>query len=67
MHQPLYLVVKHGAPVKTSGDDGLPLPSYAVYNIGNNDPVNLLDFAEILQEELVRAGVLPGDYDFEGT
>ena len=65
MHQPLYLVVKHGAPVKTSGDDGLPLPPYAVCNIGNNDPDNLLDFVEILQEELVRAGVLLEDYDFE--
>ena len=43
----------------------MPLPPYAVYNIGNNDPVNLLDFVNILQEELVRAGVLPKDYDFE--
>ena len=53
------------APAKQVGDDGLPVPPYAVYNIGNNQPENLLDFVTILQEELVRAGVLPGDYDFE--
>jgi len=54
-----------GAPEKKNGEDGLPLPPYAVYNIGNNSPENLLDFVSILQEELIRAGVLPGDYDFE--
>ena len=53
------------APEKQMGEDGLPLPPYRVYNIGNNDPENLLDFVTILQEELVRAGVLPADYDFE--
>lgn len=53
------------APDKATGEDGLPLPPYAVYNIGNNHPENLLDFVNILQEELVRAGVLPEDYDFE--
>ena len=53
------------APEKKTGEDGLPLPPYAVYNIGNNQPENLLDFVNILQEELVRAGVLPVDYDFE--
>lgn len=52
-------------PVKKNGEDGLPIPPYAVYNIGNNSPENLLDFVQILSEELVRAGVLPGDYDFE--
>lgn len=52
-------------PEKKTGEDGLPLPPYAVYNIGNNKPENLLDFVRILQEELVRAGVLPADYDFE--
>ena len=57
--------VMHKAPVKATGEDGLPLPPYAVYNIGNSNPENLLDFVTILQEELVRAGVLPGDYDFE--
>ena len=50
---------------KRQGDDGLPLPPYAVYNIGNNSPENLLEFVSILQEELIRAGVLPSDYDFE--
>lgn len=54
-----------GAPEKETGDDGLPLPPYAVYNIGNSNPENLLDFVTTLQEELVRAGVLPSDYDFE--
>ncbi len=53
------------APEKRVGEDGLPLPPYKVYNIGNNHPENLLDFVSILQEELVRAGVLPQDYDFE--
>ncbi|RGR76715.1 NAD-dependent epimerase/dehydratase family protein [Holdemania filiformis] len=52
-------------PQKQAGEDGLPLPPYAIYNIGNNHPENLLDFVTILQEELVRAGVLPIDYDFE--
>ena len=47
------------------GADGLPIPPYALYNIGNNQPENLLDFVQILSEELVRAGVLPEDYDFE--
>jgi nucleoside-diphosphate-sugar epimerase len=53
------------APARQVGDDGLPVPPYAVYNIGNNKPENLLDFVTILQEELVAAGVLPEDYDFE--
>ena len=53
------------APERRDGDDGLPVPPYKVYNIGNNQPENLLDFVRILQEELVRAGVLPEDYDFE--
>ena len=53
------------APEKKTGDDGLPIPPYAVYNIGNSNPENLLDFVNILQEELVRAGVLAKDYDFE--
>ena len=60
--------VKHvmqNAPEKQNGEDGLPLPPYRVYNIGNNNPENLLDFVTILQEELLRAGVLPSDYDFE--
>ena len=52
-------------PEKKNGEDGLPLPPYAVYNIGNNSPENLLDFVTILQEELIRAKVLPEDYDFE--
>lgn len=56
--------VMQGAPEKKNGEDGLPLPPYAIYNIGNNNPENLLDFVTILQEELVRAEVLPGDYDF---
>ncbi len=54
-----------GAPKKEVGEDGLPIPPYAVYNIGNSNPENLLDFVKILQEELVRAKVLPEDYDFE--
>lgn len=53
------------APEKKNGKDGLPIPPYAVYNIGNSNPENLLDFVQILSEELVRAGVLPADYDFE--
>lgn len=57
-------VMRH-APEKQNGEDGLPIPPYKVYNIGNNSPENLLDFVTILQEELVRAGVLPSDYDFE--
>lgn len=57
--------VMQGAPEKLNGEDGLPLPPYAVYNIGNSNPENLLDFVQILQEELIRAGVLPKDYDFE--
>lgn len=52
-------------PEKKDGEDGLPIPPYAVYNIGNSNPENLLDFVQILSEELVRAGVLPADYDFE--
>ena len=57
-------VMQH-APEKAVGDDGLPIPPYKVYNIGNNSPENLLDFVQILQEELILAGVLPADYDFE--
>ncbi len=57
--------VMQGAPEKKTGEDGLPVPPYAVYNIGNNQPENLLDFVTILQEELINAGVLPSDYDFE--
>lgn len=60
--------VKHvmmNAPEKVNGEDGLPLPPYRVYNIGNSSPENLLDFVDILQQELIRAGVLPEDYDFE--
>lgn len=53
------------APEKQNGEDGLPIPPYKVYNIGNSHPENLLDFVTILQEELVRASVLPKDYDFE--
>lgn len=59
------LRVMQGAPEKKNGEDGLPIPPYAVYNIGNNNPENLLDFVNILQEELIRANVLPEDYDFE--
>lgn len=58
--------VMQGAPEKATGEDGLPLPPYAVYNIGGGTPENLLDYVSTLQEELVRAGVLPKDYDFEG-
>lgn len=57
--------VMQGAPDKKSGEDGLPLPPYAVYNIGGGQPENLLDYITVLQEELVRAGVLPKDYDFD--
>ena len=57
--------VMQGAPDKKNGEDGLPIPPYNVYNIGNSNPENLLDFVNILQEELIRAGVLPKDYDFE--
>ena len=57
--------VMQGAPERRTGEDGLPVPPYAVYNIGGGQPENLLDFVQILQEELVRAGVLPQDYDFE--
>ncbi|MBQ6381822.1 MAG: GDP-mannose 4,6-dehydratase [Clostridia bacterium] len=57
--------VMQKAPAKETGEDGLPLPPYALYNIGNHSPENLLEFVEILQEELIRAGVLPEDYDFE--
>lgn len=57
--------VMKGAPEKANGEDGLPIPPYAIYNIGNSNPENLLDFVQILQEELVKAGVLPKDYDFE--
>ena len=57
--------VMHHAPRRRTGEDGLPEPPYAVYNIGNSNPENLLDFVTILQEELIRAGVLPADYDFE--
>ena len=60
------LRVMKGAPEKKNGEDGLPLPPYAVYNIGGGTPENLLDYISTLQEELVRAGVLPEDYDFEG-
>ena len=60
------LRVMRGAPEKKNGEDGLPLPPYAVYNIGGGTPENLLDYISTLQEELVRAGVLPKDYDFEG-
>ena len=57
-------VMQSPPPVET-GEDGLPIPPYRVYNIGNNQPESLLDFVDILQQELVRAGVLPEDYDFE--
>lgn len=57
-------IMQH-APEKQNGEDGLPIPPYKVYNIGNNSPENLLDFVTILQEELIRANVLPQDYDFE--
>ena len=57
--------VMQGAPERKTGEDGLPVPPYAVYNIGGGQPENLLDFVQILQEELLRAGVLPADYDFD--
>ena len=57
--------VMNKAPEKKNGEDGLPIPPYAIYNIGNSNPENLLDFIQILSEELVKAGVLPEDYDFE--
>lgn len=57
--------VMQGAPKRKNGEDGLPVPPYAVYNIGNQSPENLLDFVDILQQELIAAGVLPNDYDFE--
>lgn len=57
--------IMQGAPEKKNGEDGLPIPPYAVYNIGNNNPENLLDFVDILQQELIRANVLPAGYDFE--
>lgn len=57
--------VVQGAPERKDGEDGLPVPTYAIYNIGNSAPVNHLDFVRILQEELVRAKVLPADYDFD--
>ncbi|MCI6937773.1 MAG: NAD-dependent epimerase/dehydratase family protein [Candidatus Faecousia sp.] len=57
--------VMQGAPEKKNGEDGLPIPPYAVYNIGNQNPENLLDFVDILQQELISAGVLPADYDFD--
>ncbi len=56
--------IMQGAPERRNGEDGLPVPPYAVYNIGNSNPENLLEFVDILQQELVRAGVLPKDYDF---
>lgn len=58
-------LVMNKAPEKKTGEDGLPIPPYAVYNIGNNNPENLLDFVQILSEELVKSGVLPKDYNFE--
>lgn len=57
--------VMQGAPERKDGEDGLPVPPYAVYNIGNQNPENLLDFVDILQQELIAVGVLPNDYDFE--
>lgn len=59
------LRIMQGAPVRSMGEDGLPIPPYALYNIGNSNPENLLDFVDTLQQELVRAGILPADYDFE--
>ena len=57
-------MVMKNAPKRQVGDDGLPIPAYKIYNIGNGHPINLLDFVDILQQELVRAGVLPQNYDF---
>ena len=59
------LRVMQGAPEKKTGEDGLPLPPYALYNIGGGTPVNLMEFVRTLQEELVAAGILPKDYDFD--
>lgn len=59
------ILVMNKAPERKNGEDGLPIPPYAVYNIGNSNPENLLDFVQILQEELIAAEVLPADYDFE--
>ena len=59
------LCVMHGAPEKAMGEDGLHVPPYAIYNIGGGQPENLLDYIQTLQEELVRAGILPQDYDFD--
>ena len=58
-------LVMQGAPERKIGEDGLPIPPYSIYNIGNSNPENLLDFVEILQQELIEASVLPADYDFE--
>ena len=58
-------LVMQGAPERKTGEDGLPIPPYSIYNIGNNNPENLLDFVDILQQELIRAKVLPENYDFE--
>lgn len=58
-------LVMHKAPQRQNGTDGLPIPPYAIYNIGNSNPENLLDFVDILQQELIKAGVLPQNYDFE--
>lgn len=58
-------LVMQGAPERKTGEDGLPIPPYSIYNIGNNNPENLLDFVDILQQELIEAKVLPADYDFE--
>lgn len=59
------ICVIQGAPEKRIGEDGLPLPPYSIYNIGNSEPVYLMDFVDILQQELIRAKVLPKDFDFE--
>lgn len=59
------ILVIQGAPEKKKGDDGLPVPPYAIYNIGNSNPESLLEFVDVLQQELIRAEVLPADYDFE--
>ena len=59
-------LVMQAPPERVPGEDGLPVPPYAVYNIGNNKPENLLDFVDILQQELIRAKVIPQDYDFDG-
>lgn len=59
-------LVMQAPPERAPGEDGLPVPPYAVYNIGNNKPENLLDFVDILQQELIRAKVIPQDYDFDG-